>query len=157
MNLHQLNWKIQLLEGLLIFREGEIKIGQLKISSLFGNSYVAEFKSCKYIIHPEILEKSRIRMYNSANDRQLAVVTLKFWKSEARMQYQGKEYQLKSIFFGILGTYWTNNEERRYVSFSNQIFNGTILESVPDEEMYHLFILSAIQSMFIYSLSLIHI
>ena len=155
MSLYQLNWKIQLLEGLLIFREGDRKIGQLKLVSLFGNSYIAEFKNSKYIIHPEILGKSRFRIYNSTNDRQLAIANIKFWKSETILHYQGKEYQLKSKFFGIFGTYWTYKEERRYLSFSNQIFQGSILETLPDEEMYHLFILSAIQSMFIYSLLLL--
>lgn len=157
MNIYQLTWGIKLLEGLLIFKEGKRIVGEMKLSNLFGSSYYVEFKSSKYIVHPEILGKSLFRIYNSANERQLAVVKIKFWSSESRMEYQGKEYQLKSNALGIFNAYWTYKEERRYMSFSNQIFSGSVLESVPDEEMYHLFAIAAIQSMFIYSLLLLFV
>lgn len=155
LNPNQLNWTVKLLEWKLVFQEGGRRVGELKLVSLFGNSHIVNFKGHRYIIHPEILGKNRFRIYNSSNDRQLAIVKFNFWKSESIMEYQFMKYQLKSAFLGVFGTYWKVKDQRRYLSFSNQIFSGTVIESIPNEEMYHLFVLAAIQSMFIYSLLLL--
>ena len=151
MNIYKLSWGIKLLEGLIIFKEGDRRIGEMKLSGIFGNSFIASFKSARYIIHPEVLSKGRFRIFNSSNEIQLALVKLKYWNSESQMEYQGRNYRLKSKFIGVTRTYWTFNQERRYMSFSNQFYSGSVLESIPDEEMYHLFVLAAVQSMFIYS------
>tara|TARA_R110000868_G_scaffold83069_3_gene234753 strand:+ start:373 stop:873 length:501 start_codon:yes stop_codon:yes gene_type:complete len=151
MNIYKLSWGIKLLEGLLIFKEGDRRIGEMKLSGILGNPFIANFKSAKYIIHPEVLSKGRFRIYNSSNEIQLALVKLKYWNSESQMEYQGREYRLKSNFLGVFGTYWTFKQERRYMSFSNDLLSGSVIESIPDEEMYHLFVLAAVQSMFIYS------
>ena len=152
MSLYQFNWKLDLFKGRLLFLEGKKEIGQAKITRLLSKSCIVQFKRNRYIAHSEILSNNQIRMYNATNDRQLAVLKFNLWNSSAQLTYKGEQFQLRSSFLGILGTYWTQKNTNPILNFNNQILKGSITASIPDEEKYHLLIITALQSMLLYGL-----
>lgn len=153
MYISQFKWKIDIRSGMLQFMDGTQLIGGMKLKGVYKKSCYVNIKNSTYIIHSELLSKNRYRIYNSQNDRQLAVLELKFWRSEATLKYRFDTYLLKSKFLGILGNYWIHNKsENKTIEFSNHLVHGKVSTPVSNDEKHHLLIISAVQSMFTYSL-----
>lgn len=154
MNLYQFKWRLNFFKGSITFWEGDRKVGQAKLIHLLSKSCLIHLKGKRYISHAEIFNHNRIRFYNESNDRQLAVLKFKLWNSGAQLHYKEESFSLKSSFLGIFGTHWEQRVNQhnsiKIIEFDNQILNGSITAPIPDEEKYHLLILSAIQSMLMY-------